>query len=34
MNSKPANTWPIAGSGTENPKLDTDCASFSRLIPP
>src|SRR5580704_4046625 len=33
-NSNPENTWPTAGSGTENPKLDTEAPSFSRLMPP
>ena len=33
-NSKPENTWPTAGSGTENPKLVKASPTPLRLSPP
>jgi hypothetical protein len=33
-NSKPANSWLTAGSGTEKPKLAKAFATLSPLIPP
>ena len=32
--SKPENTWLIAGTGTEKPKLEIAAPTLSRLIPP
>ena len=33
-NSKPENTWPNAGSGSEKPKLENEALRLARLMPP
>ncbi len=33
-NSKPENTWPKAGSGTEKPKLENALTTLAPLMPP